>query len=56
MALRDSHPRSPSLFLDRLGWEFSAALCSLHLPGLDTAVRRETKGESFQGYHQTGAA
>lgn len=55
-ALHDSHSCSPSSFLDRLGWEFSAALCSLHLPGYDTAVCRETKSESFQGYHQTGAA
>lgn len=33
-------------------------LCAvLHLlPGLDTAVCQKTKGESFQGYHQTGEA
>lgn len=30
--------------------------CSLHLPALDTAVSRKTKGESLQGYRQTGAA
>ncbi len=32
------------------------ALCSLHLLGFDTTVCQKTTGESFQGYHQTGAA
>lgn len=47
---------------DTLSWAGSVvqvrekALHSLHLPGLDTAVCQKTKGKSFQGYNQTGAA
>lgn len=59
------HPYFPSLAWDRqkkkkeedtLSRLCGAGLCHLHLPGLNTAVFRKTKGGSLQGYHQTGAA